>query len=68
MENETETIRLLTEIRDNQQRQLEAHQKSQQDYFEFYKRALAQQQRNALIAAVVVGVGIGLTLIVLMMR
>jgi hypothetical protein len=68
MEHEIEVVRLLTEIRDNQQRQLEAHQKSQRDYIEFYNAALAKQQRRAVIVAVVIGLGLGLIALGLMMR
>jgi hypothetical protein len=63
MENESEIIRLLTEIRDNQQRQLESNQSSQRQYFEFYNAALAKQQRNARFIAIVIGVGAALVLV-----
>ena len=68
MDNNSEIIQLLTEIRDNQQRQLEAHQKSQRDYIEFYKAAIGSQQRRALIGALVFGLGFGLMALALLNR
>lgn len=62
MENEIEIVRLLTEIRDNQHRQLDAHQTSQREYVEFYKAAVAKQGRRALIVAVVVALGVAMIL------
>jgi hypothetical protein len=59
---ENEVVKLLTEIRDNQERQLEAHRKSQQDYFDFYNAMQLRQHRRALIAAMVVGIGVALIL------
>ena len=64
MDSESEIVRLLTEIRDNQQRQLEAHQTAQRDYFEFYKAAMVKQQWRAVFVAIVVGVGVALVLLV----
>jgi hypothetical protein len=63
MESAGEIIRLLTEIRDNQQRQLEAYQTYQRDYTEFYKAAMDKQQRRALFVAILIGVGVALILL-----
>jgi hypothetical protein len=68
MEHESEIVQLLTEIRDNQQRQLDAHQKSQRDYFEFYNATLARHQRRAVIAAIVFGLWVGLVMLYLTTR
>ena len=53
MNNEDPVIKLLTEIRDNQVKQMEA----QQTYQGWAKDVTARQRRAALIAAVIGGVG-----------
>ena len=51
MNGDDTIIQLLTEIRDNQQRQLDAHQKSTA----FYHAVLARQQRRFGIIGAVIG-------------
>jgi hypothetical protein len=58
MDNESEIIRILTEIRDNQVKQMESHK----TYSEWAKRATAAQQRRAIIVGIVIGVGVALIL------
>ncbi len=62
MDNDSEIVRLLTEIRDNQQRQMETHEKSQQNYRDFYREMQARQLRRGIIAGIVVGIGMALVL------
>ena len=52
MDNESAIIQLLTEIRDNQRTQLE-----------WARGATATQHRRALIAAIIVGIGMGLLIL-----
>ncbi len=60
MDNESEIVRLLAEIRDNQQRQLDAHQNSNQEYRKFYGAAQAKQNLRVLIIVITFGVGAAL--------
>lgn len=56
MENEGDLVRLLTEIRDNQMKQMEA----QRNYQEWARMATAAHQRRALIVGILVGLGVAL--------
>ena len=64
MENESDIVRLLTEIRDNQAKQLEA----QKQYQVWAQAATAKHQRRAVIVGIVMGLGIGLLLLAMSMK
>ncbi len=62
MNNETQIIALLTEIRDNQAKQLEKHGTQ----IEWYKKAIAAQQRRGTITAIVMSALLGVLVFSLM--
>jgi hypothetical protein len=58
MDDESQIVRLLTEIRDNQTKQIEA-QKAYQDWAH---ATTTTHQRRAAIAAIVIGIGVALVI------
>ena len=58
MEHESEIVRLLTEIREDQR---EAR-KEGREYMEFYRTVYYRNQRNALVLMVVGGIVLGVIL------
>jgi hypothetical protein len=58
MENENDIVRLLTEIRDNQAKQVDAQKK----YQEWAHATTAKHQRRAVIVGIIVGIGAALLL------
>jgi hypothetical protein len=68
MNNDEAIVQLLTEIRDNQQRQLEANQKLHGDNIAHYNAALEKQRRRMSILGAVIGGLVGLLIYITMTR